>query len=75
MSVDEFLHRETEHFLKRLAANQAHKWGKPYFQTCRYVRARLTSLCHHKGIQFVLKMFKGEVDLVFDDGTPLYSIS
>ena len=54
------VHREAEHFPKRIAANQemriaanlAHKWEKPYSQTCGYVRARLayaiiraTSLC------------------------------
>ena len=50
LSVDG--HREAEHFLKRIAANLAHKWEKPYSQTCGYVRAllafaiiRATSLC------------------------------
>ena len=32
MSVDGLLHREVGHFLKRLAANLAHKWEKPYSQ-------------------------------------------
>ncbi|KAL5460337.1 hypothetical protein EMCRGX_G033782 [Ephydatia muelleri] len=41
LSVDGLLHREAEHFLKRMAANLAHKWEKPYSQTCGYVRARL----------------------------------
>ena len=41
LSVDGLLHREAEHFLKRIAANLAHKWEKPYSQTCGYVRARL----------------------------------
>ena len=50
MSVDELLHRESGHFLKRLAANLAHKWGKP----CDYVRARLAFAIMQKGIQFVL---------------------
>ena len=54
MSVDELLHRESGHFLKRLAANLAHKWGKPYSQTCDYVRARLAFAIMQKGIQFVL---------------------
>ena len=52
LSVDGLLHREAEHFLKRMAANLAQKWEKPYSQTCGYVRARLafaiiraTSLC------------------------------
>ena len=30
LSVDGLLHREAEHFLKRMAANLAHKWEKPY---------------------------------------------
>ena len=41
LSVDGLLHREAEHFLKRIAANLAHKWEKTYSQTCGYVRARL----------------------------------
>ena len=41
LSVDGLLHRETEHFLKRMAANLAHKWEKPYSQTCGYVKAQL----------------------------------
>ena len=52
LSMDGLLHREAKHFLKRIAANLAHKWEQPYFQTCGYVRARLafaiiraTSLC------------------------------
>ena len=52
LSVDGLLHREAEHFLKKMAANLAHKWVKPYSQTCEYVRAQLafviiraTSLC------------------------------
>ena len=37
--VDGLLHREAEHFLKRMgmAANLAHKW-KPYSQACGYVQ-------------------------------------
>ena len=37
LSVDGLLHREAEHFLKRIAANLAHKWEKPYSQTCGYM--------------------------------------
>ncbi|KAL5505424.1 hypothetical protein EMCRGX_G006855 [Ephydatia muelleri] len=37
LSVDGLLHREAEHFLKRMAANPAHKWEKPYSQTCGYI--------------------------------------
>ena len=65
MSVDGLLHREVEHFLKRMAANLAHKWEKPYSQTCGYVRARLafaiiraTNLCN----QFVSKGLTSEVE-------------
>ena len=28
--VDGLMHREAEHFLKRIAAYMAHKWEKPY---------------------------------------------
>ena len=74
LSVDGLLHREAEHFLKRMAANLAHKWEKPYSQTCRYVRARLafaiiraTSLClRGSGV-------KWRSGLGMDDGAPLYS--
>ncbi|KAL5479542.1 hypothetical protein EMCRGX_G023072 [Ephydatia muelleri] len=34
LSVDGLLHKEAEHFLKRMAANLAHKWEKPFSQTC-----------------------------------------
>ena len=75
LSVDGLLHREAEHFLKRMAANLAHKWEKPYSQTCGYVRARLafaiiraTSLCL-RGSQV-----KWRSGLGMDDGAPLYSI-
>ena len=33
LSVDGLLHREAKHFLKRIAANLAHKWEKTYSQT------------------------------------------
>ena len=42
LSVDGLLHREAEHFLKRIAANLAHIWGKPYSQMYGYTRAQLT---------------------------------
>eukprot|EP00731_Ephydatia_muelleri_P002926 Em0001g2926a len=54
LSVDDLLHMEAKHFVKRIVANLAHKWEKPYSQTCGFVRARLafaiiraTSLCLH----------------------------
>ena len=54
LSVDGLLHMEAKHFVKRIVANLAHKWEKPYSQTCGSVRARLafaiiraTSLCLH----------------------------
>ena len=39
-SVDGLLHREAEHFLKRLATCVASKWKK--FYACGYIRARLS---------------------------------
>ncbi|KAL5477407.1 hypothetical protein EMCRGX_G024203 [Ephydatia muelleri] len=75
LSVDGLLHREAEHFLKRMAANLARKWEKPYSQTCGYVRARLalaiiraTSLCLRGS------RVKWRSGLGMDDGAPLYSI-
>ena len=75
LPVDGLLHREAEHFLKRMAANLAHKWEKPYSQTCGYVRARLafaiiraTSLCLWGS------RVKWRSGLGMDDGAPLYSI-
>ena len=75
LSVDGLLHREAERFLKRIAANLAHKWEMPYSQTCGYVRARLafaiiraTSLCLR------CSQVKWRSGLGMDDGTPLYSI-
>ena len=75
LSVDGLLHREAEHFLKRMAANLAHKWEKAYSQTCGYVRARLafaiiraTSLCLRGS------RVKWRSELGMDDGAPLYSI-
>ncbi|KAL5515681.1 hypothetical protein EMCRGX_G000882 [Ephydatia muelleri] len=41
-SVDGLLHREAEHFLKRMATCVASKWKKSYAQTCGYIRARLS---------------------------------
>ena len=75
LSVDGLLHREAKHFLKRMVANLAHKWEKPYSQTCGYVRARLafaiiraTSLCLRGS------RVKWRSGLGMDDGAPLYSI-
>ena len=48
LSVNGLLHREAKHFLKRIAANLAHKWEKPYSQMCRYVRSQ-ADLYYQKG--------------------------
>ena len=58
LSVDGLLHREAENFLKRIAANLAHKWEKPYSKTCGYI----SGLYYHKGNQFVSKGFTSEVE-------------
>ena len=75
LSVDGLLHKEAEHFQKRIAANLAHKWEKTYSQTCGYVRARMvfaivraTSLCLRGS------RVKWRSGLGMDEGAPLYSI-
>ena len=75
LSVDGLLHREAEHFLKRMAANLAHKRDKHYSQTCGYVRARqafaiirATSLCLRGS------RVKWRSGLGMDGGAPLNSI-
>ncbi|KAL5491363.1 hypothetical protein EMCRGX_G016642 [Ephydatia muelleri] len=45
-------------FLKRLAANLAHKWEKTYSQTCGYIKALLAFAI----IQFVFEVLTVEVE-------------
>ena len=68
LSVDGLIHREVEHFLKRIycSCQPCSQMGKLYSQMCVYVRARLC-LCYHKGNQYAY-------GLGMDDGAPLYSI-
>ena len=71
MSVDGLFHREAGHFLKRLMY-LAHKWGKPYSQTCGYVRARLAfAIIRASSLSLRGKWRSG---LGFNDGALLYSI-
>ena len=42
VSMDGVIHREAEHFLKRLAARLADKWLTPYGQVMYFIRARLS---------------------------------
>ena len=75
LSVDGLLHREAEHFLKRMAANLAHKWEKPYSQTCGYVRARLAfSIIRATRLCLRGSRVKWRSGLGMDDGAHLYSI-
>ena len=69
LSVVGMLHREAEHFLKRIAANLAHKWGKailPNVWICwDHAIIRATSLCLRGS------RVKWRSGLGMDDGAPL----
>ena len=60
VSTDGVLHREAEHFLKRLAARLSAKWQKPYSQTmCTLcVFAFLLPFCGQRCIAFVALAIK-----------------
>ena len=66
------LHREAEHFLKRMATCVASKWKKSYAQTCGYIRARL-SFAIIRAASLCLRVKWGS-GLGFEDGAALYSI-
>ena len=74
-SVDELLHQEAEHFLKRMATSVASKWKKFNAQTCGYIRARL-SFAIIRAASLCLKgsRVKWRSGLGFEDGAALYSI-
>ena len=56
-------------FLKTLAANLAHKWGKPFSQTCGYVRARLAfAIIRASSLCLRCSRVKWRSGLGFDDG-------
>ena len=79
--MDCLVHMEAEYLLRRIVANLAHKWEKPYSQTCGYVRARLafaiirvTRLCLHVYIVRGSRV-KWRSGLRMDDGVPLIDYS
>ena len=74
-SVDGFLHREAEHFLKRMATYVASKWKKSYAQTCGYIRARLSfAIIRAASLCLRGSRVKWRSGLGFEDGAALYSI-
>ena len=74
-SVDGLLHREAEHFLKRMATCVASKWKKSYAQTCGYIRARLSfAIIRAASLCLRGSRVKWRSGLGFDDGAALYSI-
>ena len=70
--MDDLLHREAEHFLKRIAANLAHNWESP-IPKCVDMLGQ-TGLCYHKGNQLVSKGFTSKVEEWMMELAPLYSI-
>ena len=74
-SVDGLLHREAEHFLKRMATCVASKWKKSYAQTCGYIRARLSfAIIRAASLCLRGSRVKWRSGLGFEDGAALYSI-
>ena len=75
ISVDGLLHREAEHFLKRMATCVASKWKKSYAQTCGYIRARLSfAIIRAASLCLRGSRVKWRSGLGFEDGAALYSI-
>eukprot|EP00731_Ephydatia_muelleri_P020885 Em0013g612a len=75
-SVDGLLHREAEHFLKRMATCVvASKWKKSYAQTCGYIRASLLfAIIRAANLCLRGSRVKWRSGLGFEDGATLYLI-
>ena len=74
-SVDGLLHREAEHFLKRMATCVASKWKKSYAQTCGYIRARfLSAIITAASLCLRGSRVKWRSGLGFENGASLYSV-
>ena len=69
VSVDGLLHREANHFIKRIAASLAIKWEKSYSETVGFVRTRLSfAILRSASLCLRGSRVKWRCGLGFDDG-------
>ena len=72
VSVDGLLHREANHFMKRIAASLAMKWEKSYSETVSFVRTRLSfALLRSASLCLRGSIVKWQCGLGFDYGAAL----
>ena len=75
LSVDGLLQREASHFVKRLSACLASRWGKPFSDVLAFVRSRLLfALVCSASMCLRGSRVKWRSGLGFDDGAPLQFI-
>ena len=71
LSVDGLLQHEASHFVKRLSANLASRWEKPFY-VLAFVRSRLLFASVHSASMCLRgSRIKWRSGLSFDDGAPL----
>ena len=70
-STDGVLHREAEHFLKRLAARLSDKWIQPYSQVMHFVRARLNLATLRATVHCVRGARRKMASLNLEDGAAM----
>ena len=75
VSTDGVIHREAEHFLKRLAARLADKWMTPYGQVMYFIRARLSLATLRATVHCVRGARKKMASLYMDDGAAMSLMS
>ena len=75
VSTDGVIHREAEHFLKRLAARLADKWMTPYGQVMYFIRARLSLATLRATVHCVRGARKKMASLHMDDGAAMSLMS
>ena len=75
VSTDGVIHREAEHFLKRLAARLADKWMTPYGQVMYFIRARLSLTTLRATVHCVREARKKMASLYMDDGAAMSLMS
>ncbi len=75
-STDGVVHREGEHFLKRLAARLSGKWQKPYSEVMTFVRVRISLSMLRATVHCVRGSRKKLRALYFEDGAvmPLLTV-
>ena len=72
VSVDGLLHKEANHFIKRIAASLAIKWENSYSETVGFVRTRLSfAILRSASLCLRGSRVKWRCGLGFDDGASL----